>query len=287
MISLLLLGICSCLLVLMLNRSYIGNELSLRRFPLIEAKTTRGFNLSIGMFSHLGAFIKPLLPKNFYEELESEYLYLGRKSELLLELLGQVVSIALLLITVYWINHNLYFLILSLLLPILLLFEIKFATNSYYKQLEDDALHLYACAKILLINTETPLISALRIIIATYPTNDSATVYELNKIVSKIEKLGAREALSSWQVKSQGFRDFISFLLSVSEGANKRALKVAATKFINDAREQERDALVNQAENLQLYLVAPVILMLLVIMYPMASAINFMMQTSLLKGDGL
>jgi len=235
----------------------------------------------------IGLWLKRILPESLIAKLELEYLYLGRKLEALYELLAQALFVFLALFLAYIVNHQLNFLLASLVLPVLLLLELQLAVIDYDRQLTEDTPHLFACAKVLLINTETPLVSALRIIATTWAVPDSATVLELNKIISKIDKHGVKDALSGWQVKSDKFRDFLSFLISVSEGSSKRALRLALDKLISEAREDEKDKLSERADNLQLYLMMPVVAMLLVIMYPMAAAINYMMQNSLLGGKGL
>ncbi len=286
MITILLLAIAALALVLLLNRDYLATEHSLSRLPLLENRACRTESAAT-IFLSFGLWLKRLLPQSIIEELELEYLYLGRKLDLLHELLAQSTAVFLALILAYLINHNNYFLLAAFLIPALLLLEIKFAVLHYQRQLERDAAHLFACAKVLLINTETPLVSALRIMLSTWPDKDSATAYELNKIINKIDKLGLKEALSNWQAESEKFRDFLSFLLSVSEGASKRALRLALDGLIEELRQEQRLKLDERAENLQLYLMGPVLAMLLVIMYPMAAAINYMMQNSLLGGKGL
>ncbi len=286
MIIILVTGFSSLIFLLLLNHGYISNELSLQRLPILEYRTATHY-AQPKFLERLGIFIRSLLPGALIQTLESEYLYLGRKLELLYELIAQIVLVFSSLFIAYLLNHNSYFLILALLIPVLLLVELKYSLASYHRELESDTAHLFACARVLLVNTETPMVSALRTIVTTWPSSNSATVCELNKIISKIDKLGAKEALSNWQVQSEKFRDFLSFLVSVAEGSSKRALKAALDKLIESSRQEEKDRLQERADNLQLYLMGPVVTMLLVVMYPMAAAINFMMQNSLLKGDGI
>ena len=286
MIAILVVGFASVILLLLLNRAYLSTELSLQRLPILERRTTIHY-AEPKFLERFNPLIRSLLPETLLQTLESEYLYLGRKLELLYELIVQIFLVFASLFFAYLLNHNSYFLILALLIPALLIIELKCSLASYHRELEADSAHLFACARVLLINTETPMILALRIIVSTWPNANSATVHELNKIINKIDKLGAKEALSNWQVKSEKFRDFLSFLVSVAEGSSKRALRAALDKLIESSRQEEKDRLQEQADNLQLYLMGPVVAMLLVVMYPMAAAINFMMQNSLLKGDGI
>ncbi len=266
-----------------LNSRYLLADFNVRRFSMLEQKNSI-IAVKPSLFVALGSFVKKIMPQSCFAKLEFEYLYLGRESSNLVELLGQVVLLFLALIIAYLINGNEIFLLLAVLFPLILLLESKFAICSYHKQIEKDSPHLFACAKVLLINTETPLISALRIILQTWTDDKSATVNELKKIITSIEKLGAKEALGNWETSSQSFKDFLSFLIAVSEGSSKRALRVVLQKLIDRARAEEQSKIDEQAANLQLYLMGPVTLMLLIVMYPMSAAINFMMQNDLYKG---
>jgi len=89
-----------------------------------------------------------------------------------------------------------------------------------------------------------------------------------------------RDALLDWKTDSARFKDFISLLVSINEGSSKSALKIAIENFITRAREDEEEAIKEKAENLQLYLMGPVVLILLVMLYPMMAAIQYMLQAA-------
>ncbi len=286
MIWILLAALVSFALLLLANRAYFASELALRDLPLRQRRAKSCASDSKDIFLRLGLGLRLFFANSrILQNIESEYLYLGYQQDSIYRSLGQVLMVFGALLLVYVMNHQIYFLLFAFLLPAFLLLELKRAASDYHRDLEANSLHLCLCVRALLINTETPLEQALQIIINTWPSKGSATVRELEKILSKIDKMGPREALSNWEAGSQRFRDFLSFLLSASEGASKRALSLSLAKLIKESEREDRSKLEDEAENLQLYLVGPVVLILLLSMYPMAAAINFMMQNSFLKGE--
>jgi hypothetical protein len=152
--------------------------------------------------------------------------------------------------------------------------------NQSRVRLHEDTLHLALCLKILLISSEMPVNTAFHLIIAKLPTSMKYLENQMMKILDKSDKAGMKETLIHWQSSSSRFKNLLSILVSSLEGASKQALLESFDSFISKINEENKDQLQNEADNLQLYIIIPVSVMLLVVIYPMYSAINFVMNTT-------
>ena len=125
-----------------------------------------------------------------------------------------------------------------------------------------------------------PLISAIEITIKDFPEDLSSLKLELTRLINQSKKLGLVQTLTEWNTELIRFRDFISLLIAVNEGTSKKALLQSFDDFLNKIEEDNKERIRNSAENFQLYLMVPIILILLVAMFPMVDAISFFMQNS-------
>jgi len=140
--------------------------------------------------------------------------------------------------------------------------------------------HLVSCLNVLVVKTETPLFTALELIVAGLPDGFNIIAKEIRQILQKAEKQGLKEAITDWQALSTKFSDFLMLLTAIHEGASRIAIKDTIDKFLAKSKTTQEEAQKAQAENLQLYLLLPVLIMLLIAMWPLYDAINFLMKHS-------
>ena len=155
--------------------------------------------------------------------------------------------------------------------------EINIAQAQFNKELETSIEHLVRCLKVLVVKTETPLINALEIMLEDLPEGFKASRLELEKLVNKSLKSGLRETLQRWKTDLPQYRDFIALLISINDGASKQALQLSFNNFLQKVEEYKADQVKNEAENAQLYLMGPVVVMLIVSSMPMMDAVRFLM----------
>jgi hypothetical protein len=222
-------------------------------------------------YQNLGLWLYKLLPQNLANNLSKNYHLLNRSQELLY---GDLLCYFLLVILLSLINKS-YLLGIGFL--IFALAESFWSVRQLKRQLDKDIEHLIKCLEILIIKSELPLLNALQIIVEDLPKSMLFSKSELNKIINQAEKKGLKEVLISWDTESLPFKNLISILLSSSEGASKTALDKQIKNFIRQIEEENAEDLKNKAENLQLYLIGPALVMLIIIGYPMMDAVNFCM----------
>jgi len=204
---------------------------------------------------------------------DSKALYLNFAKALLL------VSVAF-LILIFMKNFFLFFALF--LLSFYFVFESRFSYQKAISELDLSVKHIVQCLDILLVKSETPIITALELIAQELDDNYFYTRLELKKIIKQASKTGLSTALRDFYQQNYGpkLKEFFSLLMSVNDGASKKAISEQISNFldlqIHEAEENQKSAV----ENLQLYLILPVIVMLLIIMFPMADAIMYSLQST-------
>jgi hypothetical protein len=176
-----------------------------------------------------------------------------------------------------------FFLFFALfLLSFYFVFESRFSYQKAISELDLSVKHIVQCLDILLVKSETPIITALELIAQELDDNYFYTRLELKKIIKQASKTGLSTALRDFYQQNYGpkLKEFFSLLMSVNDGASKKAISEQISNFldlqIQEAEENQKSAV----ENLQLYLILPVIVMLLIIMFPMADAIMYSLQST-------
>jgi len=232
------------------------------------------------IFSLLGSFIYGVLPRDFCKKLEDNYNFIEKDLGELRYTLGQSFSVFLVLLTVYLLTQNFIFLVMAFIISVLIAMDSSFLVHKANQEIEDNIEHLVKCLRILVVKTETPILSALEISLKDLSEDLSALRRETRKLINQAKKLGLMQTLYDWKTDLPRFRDFVSLLISINEGASKSALKNSFDDFLKKVEEDKTEQHKAQAENLQLYLMGPVVLMLLVIMLPMVDAISYLMKNS-------
>jgi hypothetical protein len=230
------------------------------------------------IFYDFGESLSRLLPESLLEKLKIDYLYLSKtKSELYRDLALSLILFLLFFILFIFLK-NFLLIVLGFFSGSLFISKIFIQRYLEDSELEQDSLHFARCLKILTVNTETPLNTGMQLIIQSLPSRMKALKRVITEILLQAEKTSMKQSLLEWKTESENFKDLISMMISVQEGANKKAIKDALISFIKNCEEGDEEKLRNETENLQLYLSGPIILIFLVLMYPMVAAINYMMK---------
>ena len=232
------------------------------------------------VFLFFGDFMRKILPRNFCEKLEENYSFIERDLAELSYTLGQAFLSFTILFIAYAFTQNFLFLLLAFIASVLIAMDSSFLVHQANEEIEENIEHLVKCLKILIVKTETPVLSALEISLKDLPEDLLALRREVRKLINQAKKVGLMQTLHDWKTELPRFRDFVSLLISVNEGASKNALKHSFDDFLEKIEEDKDERQKAQAENLQLYLMGPVVLMLLVIMLPMMDAISYLMDNS-------
>jgi len=228
----------------------------------------------------LGSLIMIFITTELKNKLQENYLFVGKNLSELNLALGQAFIVFCALFVVYLSTGNFFFLLLAFVFFVLISFESSFLVYKAHIEIENNVEHLVRCLRILVINNEMPLISAIEITIKDFPEDLSSLKLELTRLINQSKKLGLVQTLTEWNTELIRFRDFISLLIAVNEGTSKKALLQSFDDFLNKIEEDNKERIRNSAENFQLYLMVPIILILLVAMFPMVDAISFFMQNS-------
>jgi hypothetical protein len=215
------------------------------------------------------------------KQLEIDYFSLDRSEIELHVTFGEAALSFILCFSSYIFSHNVVLLALSFLIPALIVLEINFALAKARTELENSIEHIMRCLKILIIKSETPIINSLEIIIRDLPVDLIATRKELIRLLEKMKKSGVRSTLLEWKTDLPKFRDLISLLTSINDGASKNALKLSFDNFLRKIESTKEQELKDKTDNVQLYLMGPVLLMLLIISLPMMDAVRFLMTESM------
>ncbi len=266
-------------LVLILNRRYLGVEYSYQKASVIgeNGGKIKKQIFDKSFFFNIGKACLALLPEATVNKLERDVSFLNRDEKYLSISAGQALFFAITLLFAYAFTQILVILVLAIFLPIGIIAEIPLSVSTNKACIENSVTHVVGCLRVLVVKTETPLPNALEIIAKGLPQYLSPMKLELLRLLAKAEKTSMRESLMEWQTESPKFKDFLALLISINEGASKSALANFVDNFLNKAEEDTQEEIKNNAENLQLFLMGPIILMFLVILQPMVSAIQFMM----------
>lgn len=251
----------------------------------LVGKSSQTSGIYQSLIVKLGTMIANILPEKAIRQLEFEYFNLDRTKDQLLETIAQAFISFIVFLALYLFSYNLIFLLLSFLIPAVLILEINLASFQFKREIESSVEQLVRCLKVLVIKSETPIINALEIIMQDLPLEYKAVRRELAKLVNKAAKSGLRTTLLEWQTDLPKFRDFIALLISINDGASKHALKLSFDNFLKKIEENKANEIKDQAENVQLYLMGPVVVMLIVVSLPMVDAIRFLMMSAMQIGE--
>lgn len=243
-----------------------------RQSALIEAANKTRSNQF-----NLGHHLYKLLPSSFTDRLYHNYILLNRSPEMLYKDLSAYFISVLALSSISFCVNNILFPMVLILFILCASLESFFAVRQMRASLDKDVEHLVKCLEVLLIKSEVPLLTALQLINKELSSSMKLTQRELQRIITQAQKDGLKETLMTWQTESFRFRTLIAILLAASDGASKIALRANIASFLHQIQEQNTEDLKNEAENLQLYLIAPALVMLLIVTYPMMDAVMFFM----------
>lgn len=267
-------------LVLLFNSKFLLLNNSSRIQSLTAYKPIKESDSLRKLFLFIGKFIRTVLPGDFCKKLEENYSFIEKDHTELSYTLGQSFCIFAVLLLVYSFTQNFIFLLLAFILSALIAMDSSFLVHAANQEIEENIEHLVQCLRILVVKTETPILSALELSSKDLPDDLMALRREVRKLISQAKKLGLMQTLYEWKTDLPRFRDFVSLLISINEGASKNALRNSFDDFLKKVEEDKAEDQKAKAENLQLYLMGPVVLMLLVIMLPMVDAISYLMKNS-------
>lgn len=228
----------------------------------------------------LGRFIEEHLPNNLTQKLRLDIKLLNRKENDLIQSYGLIGLSIIILIACYIISKNLVFISLFIVITISVIAEIKISVEIHKSKIENNLDHIVKCLKILVAKAETPIITALEVINQDLHQDLYGLKQELHKIIERAKKSGIRKTLHEFDSQSSTFQDFIALLLSIHEGASKKAISSSINTFLEKYEEDKNEQIRAESDNLQLYLILPVIIMLILAMLPMIDAINFYMKNT-------
>ena len=275
--------VASIYLVLLFNSKYfwLSRVYESQSILFSGSYQNAAVGLHKALFLNVGKFASNIIPEKALKRLEIDCFLLGRSEAELYVTFGEAAMSLVLCFSSYIFSHNIALLILSFLVPVLIISEINFALAVARTELENNIEHIMRCLRILIIKSETPIINSLEIIIRDLPVGLVATRKELIRLLEKMKKSGVRTTLLEWKTDLSNFRDLISLLISINDGASKSALKMNFDNFLKKIDGVREQALKDKAENAQLYFMGPVLVMLLIISLPMMDAIRFLMTESM------
>lgn len=269
----------AALLVLQINRAYLYKQIVGNERSLIQGKSSRSIDENNWSFI-FGKFVSGLISKQKLKELELDYQNLGRTKTELYQNLSYCAALCCISVLLYIYQANIFLLLLVVLAPASFLLELKLCMQQRDKEIARDSWHIVKCLQILVVQSSTPLANALKIINKDLPDHMQAIKLELNKIIQNANELGLEAALNKSNCKVENFKDLRSLMLSIQQGASNQAVHSNITALQEREQEEQLEKQKQEAENLQLYLLGPVLIMFLVVLSPMAAAINFMMKNS-------
>ncbi len=284
-VFILIIAVSLVYLVLLFNSKYFWLNKVYENQSLLHSGTHIYQNTARSCYKELlekiGKFIAKLVPENALKQLEVSYFSLDRSEHELYVTLGEAVMSFVFCFSSYIFSHNVFLLLLSFLIPALIVLEVNFALTKAKTELENNIEHIMRCLRILIIKSETPIINSLEIIIKDLPVDLITTRKELTRLLEKMKKSGVKTTLLEWKTDIAKYRDLISLLISINDGASKNALRLSFDNFLKKIEGNREQELKNKTENVQLYLMGPVLVMLLIISLPMMDAIRFLMTESM------
>ena len=284
--TILLLIIVLCLvmayLVLLANKNLLITQLGSKSKSIVNAASGEklDYKTKFKFLAEIGQSLESIFTHKDLEKLKSKCFHIGREqADFHTSLALAFFSLCGFLI-MYVVTNNIFSIILAALSPVAILSEIEFAYSAYIQSLEKSIVHLVECVKVLMVKSETSLTNALKIIADGLPETMQAARKELNKIYNLSQKKGLKNTLLEFETELDNYQDLISLLIAINEGTSKSALSHHVEHFLSRAREQEAENKKIENENLQFYLLFPVIVMFVVIMFPFVDSINYMMSNS-------
>jgi hypothetical protein len=226
---------------------------------------------------HFGLRLAKFLPEHIIETEEFIYKFLQKDTKGFYTNLARALLILAFTLVIFVTYKNWFLLIAGLFTIIYFVFDSRFLYQSAIKELDSSVKHVVQCLDILLIKSETPIINALELIYQGLDTKYHYTKNEIKKIIEQASKTGLSQALKDFHGYNYGLRlkEFFLLLISVNDGASKKAISEQINNFLELQCQEELEEQKAIVENLQLYLIVPIIIMLLIIMFPMADAIMF------------
>lgn len=195
--------------------------------------------------------------------------------------ISQTILITTVQLFLYFLFSKKLFLISCILTPItvFIYFKIQIRNNKnfYIENLD----HIINCLNILTVKSENSLSQALETISSSLPENFFVIKKEIQKILNHSEKFGMLQSLLELEKDSVEEQEFVDILINIHKGTNKIALKKNLFDFIAKQKFTKEERRKNSANNMQLYLILPVTLMLLISLFPMIDMVLFTMQQKL------
>ncbi|MEB3315882.1 MAG: hypothetical protein VKK32_06695 [Candidatus Melainabacteria bacterium] len=252
---------------------------------LIYSQDHREKNLFINNLKvpciHLGSFIKKTLKLNSLDKLFTSAVQLGIKEEVFKIWLAKIfIFIFLLEISYLFTEPFSRIILLALLMHSVI--EIPLKIHLRKKSIRRSFPHLLSCIKILCIKNNQPLKTALRSIAQGLPQDFSASKNLLIKFIEEFEEFGMQKAIESFTWENDFSEDFKNILIGINLSSSKNELLKFAEKIEKKYHSADETKRNNLIENIQLYLLAPVMLMLLISSYPLFLAIKFSLQGAFL-----
>lgn len=235
----------------------------------------------------LGAGLARYFPQEFINHEEYLYQFLQKDKKSFYVNLAKAFMVLSLMPIIFIFSRNIFFLLMFVFVFLYFVFDARLSYRKALDDLDSSVSQLVRCLDVLLVKSETPIVSALELIASGLNQEHGFAKQELKKIIQQASKSGINLALKDYNKNNYGprLKEFFSLLISVNEGASKKAISEQINNFLEMQNQSEQERLKAQAENLQLYLILPVIFMLLVIMFPMADAIMYSLQnTGFTKG---
>lgn len=230
----------------------------------------------------IGLRLSQILPPQIIESEEFIYKFLQKDPKCFYTNVARATLILGFTLVIFLVFGNWFLLLAGVLAMIYYIFDSRFLYQTALKELDLSVKHIVQCLDILLIKSETPIITALELICQELDTKYHHTKNELKKIISQATKTGLSQALRDFHEHDYGLRlkEFFSLLISVNDGASKKAISEQINNFLELQNQEEIEEQKALVENLQLYLIVPVIVMLLIIMFPMADAIMYSLKST-------
>lgn len=232
-------------------------------------------------FSELGFIIKNTLRINALESLFHSALRLGITEEQFKIWLAKVFLAYLALISLQFFKIAALTISLSLIL-IYTLLEMPLKIQHSQKSLRKSLPHFLSCLKILCIKNNHPLKSAFLSIIQGLPQEFLTTKKLLLKFIEEFEEIGMQKAIENFAWDKDFGEDFKNLLIGINLSSSKAELLKFSKKIENKSRSADEIKRNELIENIQLYLLVPVMLMLLISSYPLFLAIKFSLQGAFL-----
>lgn len=273
-------------LVIVLNTKFIRLNFVMNKNSLLESQTMsiqQSVSVFDCLFEFIGKYYVKLLPSEFLESFICKLRQLEKEDSLDL-IFGQAAVILLLGLSYLLCSGNLLALLFVILSQLIFLFSVDWQIQKINTEIENNIDHVVKCLKVLVVQSETPIINALSLIEKDLELEHRFIKRELQNLIAKAQKLGINKALEEWHTELFWYRDFTALLVSINQGSSKKAIEQNIDNFLHKIFEFKAENEKAKVENLQLLFMGPVVLMLLVSMYPMMDAVQFLMQGSSVNG---